>query len=638
MMKGLHSFCRAPILLMVLAMILTVVVHCVNVAPETSVAPSAMFTDDEPAPTEVLARNAILGYCSTCHQAGRSGADFGRANLEIGEMRNNRELWQEVVRRVREGEMPPRKFPQLSPRSRNAIIEWIEGDVLSAPNAPNVLVRRLQRVEYANSIRDLLGVHVSAESLPDDESSFHSSANISPDHMQRYHAAALALVEAVFQSGGRPGGELELSSRILELCDGDCARPEDSTSARAFVAELAGRAFRRPVDGAELDELMAPFARALKQGKTSEEGMRTLLVDILTSPKFLLRSDASPRDAGDFPLAARLAFFLWRSGPDQELFALAKNGQLDASLKQQAARLLQSPRSEDFTRGLASSWLSLSKIDNAYQLDPLLRQDMRQETERSLDAVLREERSALDLIDADFTFLNERLARHYGIPGVHGSQMRRVHLGTSQRGGLLTQGSFLAMTSEGYETSPVNRGKWILESLLGAAPIRPPAGILQALEETTLKFEKGSPRKLMEAHRVNPSCAQCHARMDAFGMSLENFDGRGVWRNSGGEKHVDAVGDLPDGRQLYGVTGLKAHLFKEREKFVLALSEALLRNALGRKLNDEDRKDLAAIPALTAPKNHRFCDIVLAVIDTPAFRQYSPHAPREEVRHDFNME
>jgi mono/diheme cytochrome c family protein len=639
-MQRLQYYLQTPILLAIFVSALTVVTHCLVLVEASQQPAPSVIVEDESTTIEVAGRLAIEGYCGTCHQRGRSGADFDAASLDLEQMRANRSLWQEVVRRVRDREMPPKKFPQLTEFSRAALIAWIERDVLSAPDAdsPRVLARRLQRVEYVNTIRDLLGVEIaSGVAIPKDDSAFRSDTTLSSEVALAYRTSAAAAIDDALRepASKKDAGIFELRKWIADLDQTDCEVAADLDAVRLFFANFGERAFRRPVDAAETDEYVDRFVLAVKEGKSVEESIKGVLAEILASPSFLFRvesREADSKDARDFQLASRLSFFLWRSGPDAELLSLAKKGQLESQLHHQVERLVRDPRSQALSLELASSWLSLDKLEGTWHIDPQLRRAMRQETEMFLEAILREDRSVLDLIDTDFTFLDDRLAKHYGVAGVHGSAMRRVTLTTRQRGGLLTHGSVLAMTSaSGSDTSPVNRGKWVLESLLGAAPIRPPAGILQALENTPKDLGSGSIRKVLEVHRANPGCANCHVKMDAFGMALEHFDPKGLWRSTSDGTAVDAVGDLPNGEKLHGLADLKAHVLKNRDPFVLALSSAMLRNALGRKLNDEDRLALATIPQEAARHEYRFSYLIQAVVQSSAFR--GVNTPGKETGH-----
>jgi hypothetical protein len=371
--------------------------------------------------------------------------------------------------------------------------------------------------------------------------------------------------------------------------------------------------------------MIAALDEAERDGKTPPDAIKPVLLELLTSKHFLYRVEAIADNesvrARSYPLAARLSFFLWRSLPDRELLALAENATLENDLESQVGRMLRDQRADAFIRVFAASWLGLSKLDDVVLLEPFLRTAMRQETEEFMAEILRKDRSVLDLLDADFTYVNERLAKHYGIQGVRGLAPQRVTLNTAQRGGLLTHGSILNLTSNDSETSPVNRGKWVLETLLGAEPIRPPVGILQALQTAPNNLGTGTPRQLLEVHRANPSCAQCHWKMDAIGMALENFDARGAWRTHWHAAPVDSLGVLPGGEKLTGLADVKSYLLEHREQFVLAMSEALLRQALGRKLTNADRSALASIPQTARSHEYRISQIISAVVLSEPFRR-----------------
>ncbi|HET9272626.1 MAG TPA: DUF1592 domain-containing protein [Vicinamibacterales bacterium] len=406
--------------------------------------------------------------------------------------------------------------------------------------------------------------------------------------------------------------------------------------ARRILTSLATRAYRRPARAADVEPLLA-FYREGREGGTFERGVERAVRRLLVSPEFLFRVEREPAGVkpgavyriADLELASRLSFFLWSSMPDDELIALAARGELGrpATLDRQVRRMLASPKSEAFVRNFAGQWLFLRNLDASAPVqsvfpdfDDALRQGFRRETELFVESVLREDRSALDLLRADYTFLNERLARHYGVPNVAGSHFRRVTLPPGNpRRGLLGQGSILTVTSYPDRTSPVVRGKWILENLLGTPP-PPPLPNVPPLKATGSAGTVLSMRQRMEQHRANPVCASCHAMMDPLGLSLENFDAVGRWRALGeSSSPIDATGRLPDGTPFEGPAGLRDALLRS-DRFVATLTEKMLTYATGRGLEHYDVPAVRAILRDAAAQEYRLSAIVSGVVKSAPFR------------------
>jgi hypothetical protein len=400
---------------------------------------------------------------------------------------------------------------------------------------------------------------------------------------------------------------------------------------------LARRAYRQPPSEADLQDLLAFYDAGLAEGGF-EKGIQRALARLLVSPRFLFRIERDPPTAsagtvyrlGDLELASRLSFFLWSSIPDDELLDLATRGrlQLPGVLNQQVRRMLADPRSDALVTNFAAQWLYLRDVPTRrpdsfvfQNFDDGLRQAFQRETELFLRSVLLEDRSVLDLLQADYTFLNERLAAHYGIPNVYGSHFRRVTLpDDSPRRGLLGHGGILMLTSHATRTSPVLRGKWILDNLLGAPPPPPPANV-PALRETADGDEPLSLRDAMVRHRANPVCANCHARMDPLGFALENFDAIGRWRStSESGTLVDASGALTDGTTFDGVKGLRQVLLERRDQFVSTVTEKLLMYALGRRITHHDAPTVRAVAREASRQGDRFSDIVLGIVESVPFQ------------------
>jgi hypothetical protein len=367
-------------------------------------------------------------------------------------------------------------------------------------------------------------------------------------------------------------------------------------------------------------------------------GIERALERVLVSPQFLFRIESQPSTVtpgtayriSDLELASRLSFFIWSSIPDDELLDAAIAGRLKtpAMLEQQVRRMLADPRSESMVTNFAAQWLYLRDIDSKVpdevlfpDFDETLRDAFRRETELFIDSILRDNRSVLDLLTANYTFLNERLAKHYGVPNVQGSYFRRVTFpADSPRGGLLGQGSILAVTSYATRTSPVLRGKWVLENLLSSPPPPPPPNV------PALKTEGSEPGKIltmreaMVQHRANPACAGCHARMDPIGFSMENFDALGQWRERDAGGPIDATGVLPEGTRFDGIPGLRKMLIEHSDEYVSTVTEKLLMYAVGRNLQYYDAPAVRAIVRSAARDRYTMSSLVLGIVKSAPFQ------------------
>ncbi len=410
---------------------------------------------------------------------------------------------------------------------------------------------------------------------------------------------------------------------------------DETPCARKIISTLARRAYRRPVTDADVDELL-PFYTAARKDSSFDVGIERALERMLVSPQFLFRIEHDPAGSNavarvsGLELASRLSFFVWSSIPDDELLTAAAQGRLKdpAALAQQVQRMLADPRSEAMVNNFAAQWLYLHDVE-AKRPDPRLfpdfdenlRQAFVRETELLFNSVLRENRSVTDLLTADYTFANERLARHYGIPNVYGPDFRRVTIPDPNRRGLLGQGSFLLLTSYSTRTSPVLRGKWILENILASPPPPPPPDV-PALKTENTSGKTMSMREAMEQHRANPVCASCHARMDPLGFALENFDAVGRWRDrtapSGAP--IDASGLLPDGTRFDGAAGLRAVLMKHPEQFAATVAEKLLTYATGRTLQYFDQPAIRKIVRESAASNYSLPALIVGVVNSTPFQ------------------
>jgi len=407
--------------------------------------------------------------------------------------------------------------------------------------------------------------------------------------------------------------------------------------AKQILSTLVRRAYRHPATDAEVERLL-PFYTAGKAEGGFDRGIQKAIERLLVSPQFLFRIERDPANGApgaayrvsDLELASRLSFFLWSSIPDDELLEVAAGGKLKqpAVLERQVRRMLADPRSESMVTNFAAQWLFLRDIESKQpdeilfpEWDETLRDAFHRETELFLNSILRENRSVLELLTANYTFLNERLASHYRIPNVQGSYFRRVTLPAgSLRGGLLGQGSILTVTSYAARTSPVVRGKWVLENLLASPPPPPPPNVPALKTESAEPGKTLTMREAMVRHRASPVCASCHAQMDPIGLALENFDAVGKWRDSDAGAPIDTSGVLPNGNKIDGLAGLKRALLAKPEQFASAVTEKLLMYAVGRNLQYYDVPAVRAIVRAAARDDYRFSAIVMGIVKSAPFQ------------------
>jgi hypothetical protein len=413
------------------------------------------------------------------------------------------------------------------------------------------------------------------------------------------------------------------------------ANAREEACARQILTSFVRRAYRQPASASDVNRVME-FYRAGRKGGTFESGIQLALQRVLASPKFVLRVERDPDGVpegtayriSDIELATRLSFFLWSSIPDDELLTLASQEKLrnPMVLEQQVRRMLGDPRARGLVDNFAAQWLQLRNLqrvtpDNDLfpEFDDNLRQSFRREVEMLFATIMREDSSVLDLLTADYTFVDERLARHYGIPNVYGSQFRRVPVTDEARKGLLGKGAMLLVTSNADRTSPVVRGKWILDNLLGMPPPSPPANV-PALEPVADDGRPRSIREQMVAHRGSPVCASCHKLMDPIGLALENFDAVGRWRTNDVAGPIDATGDLLDGTHVNGVVELRQALLKRPDVFVGTMTEKLMTYAINRGVDASDMPTVRRIVREVSKQDYRFSSLVLGIVKSPAFQ------------------
>ncbi|HJR70809.1 MAG TPA: DUF1592 domain-containing protein [Gammaproteobacteria bacterium] len=437
-----------------------------------------------------------------------------------------------------------------------------------------------------------------------------------------------------------PTGVSDTPSRQAVLACTPDAPAAAEACAREILTHLARRAYRGNVTDADVETLLE-FYRTGSAANDFEAGIELALQRLLTEPKFIYRIEHEPAEltagevyaVGDLELASRLSFFLWSSIPDEELLALAEQSRLrdPAVLAEQTRRMLADPRSEALTANFAGQWLNLRALDGHVPVaalfpdfDDNLRQSFRKETELLFDSLIRENRPVTELITADYTFVDERLAKHYGIPGVYGSRFQRVTLGDEldARRGLLGKGSLLATSSQPVRTSPVIRGYWVLQNLLGVPPPPPPEDVPDLppqAADAAGNTRVPTMREQMETHRANPACVGCHQLMDPIGLALEQFDAIGRWRTKDGDNVIDATSVMYDGTPIAGPADLRAFLLRYEEQFVRNVTERLLTYALGRGTEYDDMPVVRGIAAAAAEDDNRFQSLIVAVVQSEPF-------------------
>ena len=593
--------------------------------------------------------------CADCHS---NDYQEGRLNVEsmVTELPlvRNRELWRNVIARLENREMPPEGSDMPTQQEYELMLDWLEKEVnqfdYSAVDDPGFEpLRRLTHRQYDNTVRDLLGVDFRpTDRFPSEligASGFENSANtlfLQSSLMERYIGAAERLIDLALPIP--PQSETELESHKLVFVatpNGDVTVTE---AAEQVLRQFLMRAYRRPVTQEEINLFLDRFQAAKESGLGYYESVKSVLPVVLISPKFLLRSEDSSDSeesyrVNDWELASRLSYFMWNSMPDNQLFDLAAKGVLHEEdvLTQQLSRMLEDPKADSFGDEFAAQWLSTRLIGSRIRYDPIdnpwctdsLMEAMRNETAMFVVSLLRENRKVDELIDADYTFVNEELATTlYEIEDVKGEQMRRVALKDRNRGGILTQPSVLAVTSGHFQTSPIKRGIYVLETILGTPPPPPPPDAGE-LDEELEENERLSFREKLEMHSQEETCRACHAKIDPFGLAMENFDYFGRWRDSYGSrrrsrrraKPIDASAVLDDGTRVEGPRGIKQVILEERrEDFVRQLVSKMLAYGLGRQLEYYDEMAIQKIMTDLEDDDYRFQTLIHGVASSYPFQ------------------
>jgi len=592
----------------------------------------AMAQEPEQDPIKKI-RPILEVHCFPCHHDTKRSAGISLKNIFMGIndtkalIVRDGKVWMNVVKQVQEGHMPPRGEPRLTQAENDTLIKTINKILyasLSANNPGRVVMRRLSHSEYQYSIFSLVGVSYDApEKFPADGSggagfdNFASTLFLTPLKMERYYEAAEEILDEAHANEGlwkklvpesykrsfwrRIG---DWFSSIFTTVDPSKGAVEAATK---VIEPFASRAYRRFLEPEEKDKLLS-FFRLVYEGTNTKDrydlAIKETMKAVLVSPNFLYRYEEElpvpidhPYPLSNFELASRLSYFLWATLPDEELFQAAYRDDLQDPdvLIRQVKRMLKDPKAKNFAESFVTQWFGISRFRETNPLDPVrfpemtpsLRDAMYREMVEYFYHVLTESRNFLDLIDSDYTFLNEDLAGHYGIAGVKGEKMRKVMLNDRNRGGVLSMGSVLATTSMPLRTSPVLRGKWVLEEILGTPPPPPPPDVGELPEEASTD-PNASMRDLLVLHRANPTCANCHQKMDPIGFGFENFDPTGRWRTHYGNKPIIAWDTMPSGEIFSGPAELKQVLLAKEDDFARTLSEKMFIYATGRNVGFVD--------------------------------------------------
>ena len=599
--------------------------------------------------TAKMAVEFVQTYCIDCHdgeeaEAGLDLSVFGSAD----DVSESIDAWNRIVVRVGQRQMPPEDSEMPSDESRADFVEWIRATIYSAVcddgvNPGRPVLRRMNRTEYANTVRDLLGIHVNAgHALPDDGAGgegFDNAAEtlfISPIYAEKYLDAAKAAI-------GHALRDPDARRRIIVATPSEEKSPR--LAAREVLSKFLLRAFRRPVVEAEFEEYLAIFERVLSEDGSYDSAIEFTLIAAMVSPKFLFIYEEpgeteQPTLVTHYEMASRLSYFLWASMPDEELMRLADDQKLhdEKVLAEQAKRMLRSDvdrrglrrgaKVRDFAKSFVEQWLGTRALGREFKpdasvaarYDSELEGGMKYEPVFFFEDLLAENRSLLNLIDSDFTYVNRRLARHYRVKGKFREQPKLVELQDGDhRGGLLGMSAVLAVSSLPHRTSPVLRGKWVLETMLGTPPPPPPPNV-PALEESTDGATPASLRERLELHRTNSTCASCHDAMDPLGFGLENFDVLGRWRTEVDGVAIDSSGKLPSGEKFDGPDELKNLLMDHKDQFVRNLTRKMLGYALARGLTHEDDCVIESITKKLIEDDYKTQTLIIEIVKSVPFR------------------
>ena len=592
-------------------------------------------------------------YCFDCHS---NDSSSGELNLEVlltaSPIVKERDRWINVIEQTKNHVMPPEDESQPTTDERkqivlalhNAIHKFDYSDIKN-PGFENT--RRLTHREYSNTVRDLFGIEIDVvKRFPDDltaSSGFDNSANslfIQPLLMERYLSIAEHVVDTALPAKPITDAEQRAHDRIFTTKPKTKRASDVAAASEEVLKVFLARAYRRPPTANELDRFTRQTTRVVEQGESFETAIKATLQAVLITPSFLLLTEndipnqVAAYPVGDYELASRLSYFLWASMPDDELFDLAGDRKLGDPevMSRQVVRMLKDLKAKSLGETFASQWLGSQHLGVRMRLDPIdnpwctetLMAAMREETSLFFNHLVTKNRPITELVNADYTFLNEELAKLYRIKDIKGEQMRLVKLDSKQRGGIFGQGSLLAVTSFPYRTSPVVRGKWILDTVLGTPPPPPPPNVSELSEEVE-ENERLSFREKLELHREKPNCYACHSEMDPLGFSLEEFDWFGRYRSRMGRRRIDANGKLPNGTEFEGVAGLKKVVVEQRrDDLIRQVVSKLLTYGLGRQLEYYDEPAIRNIVSKVSADGDLFQTAIREVVVSYPFR-YKKH-------------
>jgi hypothetical protein len=584
----------------------------------------------------------VIGhYCSACHQGKSPAGGLNITTLVAGKAPGeDPATWGRILTRVRNSEMPPKGLPAPAIDEREKLVAYIDGALKAAACANGATpgpypLRRLNRDEYSATIRDLLNIHVNAaHALPSDGAGgegFDNAAEtlfISPIHAEKYLAAAKEALEYAAKD--------PKSRAVFLIAQPDASHPAEE-AANQILAAFIPRAFRRPARAGEVEHYLAFFRGAQKRGEGFDHSILFALEAILISPNFLFRvedpnSGVGARLVDDYALASRLSYFLWGSMPDSTLFDLAAKGKLHDPevLKAQVGRMLSDIKSRDFAERFVEQWLSTRELGRDIKPDQKLfpeyydaeiQSAIRYEPVLFFQEIMGKNLSLLNLLDAKFSVMTAKLARFYGL-NAKGMTQQPKHAELpedSHRGGILTMSAVLTVSSYPQRTSPVLRGKWVLENILGTPPPSPPPNV-PALKENEPGATPQTLRERLEQHRANPVCATCHDRIDPLGFALENYDVLGRWRTADSGKPIDSTGQLPDGTKIAGPDDLKKVLLERKDGFIRFFTTKMLGYALGRGLTPGDSCTVDQIVAKLAEENYNSQTLIREIVLSVPFR------------------
>lgn len=569
----------------------------------------------QPPRYETQARPLVKKYCLDCHSGPKASGGINLTPDDTAGVHKNAELWHKALVRIKERSMPPPGSPAPTLGERETMAAGLVEALDSAPikaDPGHTVLHRLSRREYNNTVRDLFGVTVTpADAFPADGGGgggFDNNADtlfVPPVLLERFLIAAQEVLEAA------------PADRLFTV------RPSAKLPARAAAQRLlefhGSRAFRRPITPDEVARLLRLYDSATARKEPWEAAVKLALKAALISPSFLFRVEQAPANSGnialsDWELASRLSYFVWNSLPDQELFGLARQGKLKnpTVLAAQVRRLLMNPKARSFYDDFSGQWLHTRDLYTTANPDrgrfpeyqPALRDAMYQETVLFFESVFRDNAPLPTLLSADYTFVNETLAKHYGLPGVTGSNLRRVALSDSKRGGILTMASTLTISSYPQRTSPVLRGKWVMSEVLGTPP-PPPPPVTKTLPPNDNKEGGLTFRQRLEQHRKDPACGGCHSRIDPMGFGLENYDPIGRWRDKISGDPVEAGSTLVTGESYDGPEQWKKLIVARQDEFLRNLTEKMLAYALGRGLEPADQPAVKRILTQLKAKDYR---------------------------------